>query len=125
MNITPWPTKTSSSMNTPSQMKLWEEILQRSPTDRALLNFHEGADAGARAHAAAIEVHQIGMPDDGVWRYLGTGIDGHGAVPSVAGTGLDDRARPRPAGKRLHAGKQGAGPANLAACQGEGCPQKR
>src|SRR5947209_4971477 len=33
MNITPCPTKTSSSMRTPSQTKVWLEILQRAPTD--------------------------------------------------------------------------------------------
>src|SRR5229473_3265029 len=31
MKITPWPTKTSSSIVTPLQMKLWLEILQRRP----------------------------------------------------------------------------------------------
>ena len=29
VNMTPWPTKTSSSMVTPSQIKLWLEILHR------------------------------------------------------------------------------------------------
>ena len=32
VNITPWPTKTSSSITTPSQMNVCEEILQRAPT---------------------------------------------------------------------------------------------
>ena len=32
VNMTPWPTKTPSSIVTPSQMKLWLEILQRRPT---------------------------------------------------------------------------------------------
>src|SRR6266571_449370 len=32
MKVTPWPTKTRSSIVTPSQMKLWLEILHRSPT---------------------------------------------------------------------------------------------
>ena len=32
MNITPWPMKTLSSMVTPSQIKVWLEILQRLPT---------------------------------------------------------------------------------------------
>jgi hypothetical protein len=31
MNTTPWPMKTLSSMLTPSQMKVWLEILQRRP----------------------------------------------------------------------------------------------
>src|SRR4029079_18990924 len=31
-NITPWPTKTSSSIVTPSQMNVWLWILQRAPT---------------------------------------------------------------------------------------------
>ena len=31
MNITPWPMKTWSSIVTPSQMKVWLEILQRRP----------------------------------------------------------------------------------------------
>ena len=32
MNITPWPTNTSSSIVTPSQTKVCDEILQRRPT---------------------------------------------------------------------------------------------
>src|SRR5713226_5244691 len=32
MKATPWPMNTSSSMVTPSQMKVWLEILQRFPT---------------------------------------------------------------------------------------------
>src|SRR4051812_36443303 len=32
VNMTPWPMKTSSSILTPSQMKVCEEILQRAPT---------------------------------------------------------------------------------------------
>ena len=32
MKTTPWPTNASSSMVTPSQMKVWLEILQRAPT---------------------------------------------------------------------------------------------
>ncbi len=31
VNMTPWPMKTSSSIATPSQMKVWDEILQRAP----------------------------------------------------------------------------------------------
>jgi hypothetical protein len=31
MKITPWPMKTSSSIVTPEQTKLWLEILQRWP----------------------------------------------------------------------------------------------
>ncbi len=31
MKVTLWPMKTSSSMVTPSQMKVWEEILQCPP----------------------------------------------------------------------------------------------
>jgi hypothetical protein len=33
MNTTPWPTMTSSSMVTPSKMKLWLWILQRGPIE--------------------------------------------------------------------------------------------
>jgi hypothetical protein len=32
INVTPWPTKTSSSIVTPSQMNVWLEILQFRPT---------------------------------------------------------------------------------------------
>ena len=32
MKVTPWPTKTLSSIVTPSQMNVWLEILQRLPT---------------------------------------------------------------------------------------------
>ncbi len=35
-NITPWPTKTSSSIVTPSQMNVWLWILQRAPTTAPL-----------------------------------------------------------------------------------------
>jgi hypothetical protein len=31
INITPCPTKTSSSIVTPSQIKLWDDILHREP----------------------------------------------------------------------------------------------
>jgi len=31
MKVTPWPTKTLSSMVTPSQMNVWLEILQFLP----------------------------------------------------------------------------------------------
>ena len=42
MNITPWPTNTSSSMVTPSQTKVCEEILQRLPiAARVLQGFAE------------------------------------------------------------------------------------
>src|SRR5262249_5961675 len=33
MNITPWPTNTPSSIVTPSQMKVWLDILQFAPLD--------------------------------------------------------------------------------------------
>src|SRR5262249_42127207 len=33
MNITPWPTKTPSSIVTPSQMNVWLDILQFDPTE--------------------------------------------------------------------------------------------
>ena len=48
MKATLWPTKTLSSMVTPSQTKVWLEILQRAPTLRVLLNFDEGADLACR-----------------------------------------------------------------------------
>jgi hypothetical protein len=44
MNMTPWPTNTSSSMSTPSQMKVCDEILQSAPIVRVLLDFDESAD---------------------------------------------------------------------------------
>ena len=33
MNMTPWPTKTSSSIVTPSQTNVWLWILQRAPIE--------------------------------------------------------------------------------------------
>ena len=44
VNITPWPTKTPSSIVTPSQMKVWLEILQLRPIDGVLLDLDERAD---------------------------------------------------------------------------------
>ena len=44
MNVTLCPIKTLSSIVTPSQMKVWLEILQFFPTLRILLDFDEGAD---------------------------------------------------------------------------------
>ena len=75
MNITPWPTNTSSSMVTPSHTKVCDEILQRRPIDRVLLDLDERADLRAGADAAAVEVDEVGMKDDHafledhVWRY--------------------------------------------------------
>ncbi len=66
MNITPWPTKTSSSIVTPSQTKVCEEILQLRPIRTALLDLDEGANAAAAADRAAINVDEIGMRDDHV-----------------------------------------------------------
>ena len=66
VNITPWPTNTPSSIVTPSQMKVWLEILQLRPIDGALLDLDERADPRAVADRAAIEVDQIGVVDDDV-----------------------------------------------------------
>ena len=48
MNTTPWPTNTSSSIVTPSQMKVWLEILQRAPIDGVLLDLDERRRRGSR-----------------------------------------------------------------------------
>ena len=61
VNITPWPTKTPSSSVTPSQMKVWLEILQWRPTRRVLLDLDERADRVPVADPAAVEVDQVGL----------------------------------------------------------------
>ena len=48
MNITPWPTKTSSSIVTPSQMKVWLWILQRAPMTRRAGSRRTGRSACRR-----------------------------------------------------------------------------
>ena len=47
-NMTPWPTKTSSSIVTPSQMNVWLWILQRAPIDGAALDLDERPDRESR-----------------------------------------------------------------------------
>ena len=83
MNITPWPTNTSSSIVTPSQMKVCDEILQRRPTDRVLLDLDERADLRVVADAAPVEVDEVAMEDDhafaedhvwGYWHVVGTAL---------------------------------------------------
>ena len=63
MNVTLWPMKTLSSMCTPSQMKVWLEILQRRPTRGILLNFDKRADFGFVADFASIHVDELGKLD--------------------------------------------------------------
>ena len=63
MNMTPWPMNTSSSIVTPSQMKVWEEILQRAPDAGVLLDLDEGADLGLVADLAAVKVDERGLRD--------------------------------------------------------------
>jgi len=45
MKVTLWPTKTSSSMATPSQMKVWLEILQFFRRKRSS-DLYKGSDLG-------------------------------------------------------------------------------
>ena len=59
MKLTPWPMKTSSSMWTPSQMKVWLEILQLRPDAHALLNLNERAYLRAVADFAAVRVYEV------------------------------------------------------------------
>ena len=56
---TPWPTKTSSSIVTPSQMKVWLEILQFLSDSGVLLDLDERADFGVVANLAAVEVDEL------------------------------------------------------------------
>ncbi len=56
MNVTLWPTKTSSSNTTPSQMKVWLEILQRAPIRAPFLDLDERADLDVVANLAPVEV---------------------------------------------------------------------
>ena len=64
MNITPWPMNTSSSIVTPSQMKVWDEILQRAPIMAVLLDLDEGADFRPVADRTPVQIHEIGVGDD-------------------------------------------------------------
>ena len=63
MNITPWPMKTLSSIVTPSQMKVWLEILQRLPIAGVLLDLDKRADLGFVADLATVEVDELGELD--------------------------------------------------------------
>ena len=58
MNTTPCPTKTSSSIVTPSQMKVWLEILQRAPIEAFFWTSTKRPDAGLVADLAAVEVNE-------------------------------------------------------------------
>ena len=55
--------KTSSSMTTPSQMNVCEEILHRSPDSRILLDFDKRANLGFLANCASVQVDQRGLKD--------------------------------------------------------------
>ena len=51
--------KTLSSMVTPSQMKVWLEILQRVPTRRVLLDLDKCADLCVVADLATVEIDEL------------------------------------------------------------------
>ena len=57
-NITPCPTKTSSSIVTPSQMNVWLWILQLRADHRAALDLDERPDPRVVADRAAVEVRE-------------------------------------------------------------------
>ena len=59
MNVTLWPMNTSSSSVTPSQIKVWLEILQRLADLCAFLDLHEGADFHVVADFTTVEVGEI------------------------------------------------------------------
>ena len=64
MNITPWPTNTSSSMVTPSQTKVCDEILQRRPTTAFFWISTNVPIFVPAPIAAAVQVDEIAMVDD-------------------------------------------------------------
>ena len=51
--------KTSSSMWTPSQMKVWLEILQLRPDAHAFLNLYVRAYLRAIADLTTVEIYEI------------------------------------------------------------------
>jgi hypothetical protein len=58
MKITPWLMKTSSSIETPVQMKAWLGSCSWRRPARALLNLDEGPDAGVVADLAAVQIRE-------------------------------------------------------------------
>ena len=55
--------KTSSSMVTPSQIKVWLEILQLASDVGILLDLDKSAHLGVVANGAAVEVDELGEFD--------------------------------------------------------------
>src|SRR5439155_14206753 len=70
MNVTLCPTKTTSSIVTPSQMKVWLEILQRGPI-LAPLDFNENANFRFVADLASVKVHKPTDPNIPSELYVG------------------------------------------------------
>jgi hypothetical protein len=63
MNRTPWPTKTSSSIVTPSQTKVCDEILQREPTTAFFWISTKAPIRVLVPDGATVEVDELGMVD--------------------------------------------------------------
>ena len=77
MNITPWPTNTSSSIVTPSQMKLCDEILQRAPMTAFFWISTKAPIFVSSPIAAAVEIDQVGMEDHDAFAEDDAGCNGH------------------------------------------------
>ena len=63
MNMTPWPMKTRSSIVTPSQMKVWLEILQRRPTVAFFWISTNAPIWVSSPIAATVQVEEAAEPD--------------------------------------------------------------
>ncbi len=63
IKVTPCPMNTLSSMTTPSQIKLWLEILQRFAHRDILLNFDECADLCLIPDLAPVQIYELREPD--------------------------------------------------------------
>ena len=63
MKVTLWPMKTSSSMVTPSQMKVWLEILQFLPMVAFFWISTKAPILVLSSDAAAVEIDELGELD--------------------------------------------------------------
>ena len=95
MNMTPWPTNTSSSIATPSQTKAWLWILQSRADDGAALDLDERADPRAVADPAAVEVGER-LHDDVIAELDVVDQAVRGLVGRPVSHGRSSRGPPRP-----------------------------
>ena len=96
MNITPWPTNTSSSIVTPSQMKVCDEILQRAPTDAFFWISTNVPTRVSSPIAAAVEVDELRVRDRNLRSQRHVVGNRHRLFCSVPDVGLEAARRARP-----------------------------